>query len=222
MVHSPAPTSVPNAGTDALATSGVTDAAVAPGAGTDPLTPNGGLPAPAFAALPHARWNERTRGESEIQRLDRNYLELLQELRVAQTGVQILFAFLLGIGFTARFADLLAWQRLIYGVVLVLCALAAVTLIAPVVYHRVCFRQRLKRRIVQVTHVAALTGLTLLLLSLIGALNLALSFVVGGWSLALAAALGGLFFGIWYGVPLRDRLRHRRPAEARRPVEKRS
>jgi len=87
----------------------------------------------AFADLPHGHWIERVRGESEIKRLDRNYLELLQELRVAQTGVQILFAFLLGVAFTPRFADLLAWQRLTHGVVLVLCALAAVTLIAPVV-----------------------------------------------------------------------------------------
>jgi hypothetical protein len=58
----------------------------------------------------HAAWNAQVRGESEIQRIDRNFLELLQELRVAQTGVQILFAFLLGLAFTARFRELDAVQ----------------------------------------------------------------------------------------------------------------
>lgn len=153
-------------------------------------------------ALAHAEWNWHTRGESEIQRLDRNFLELLQELRVAQTGVQILFAFLLGIVFTPRFVDLDVWQRVIYVLTLTLAAGAAAILIAPVMYHRLVFRRRLKRRIVEMTHRHALIGLTLLLLSLVGALNLAVSLVIGGWAMLVCGLLAVFFVGIWFGLPL--------------------
>lgn len=161
-------------------------------------------------ALAHAEWNRHTRGESDIQRLDRNFLELLQELRVAQTGVQILFAFLLGIVFTPRFVDLAGWQRVVYVLTLTLSAAAAAILIAPVMYHRLVFRRRLKRQVVEITHRHALVGLTLLLLSLVGALNLAVSLVIGGWSILVCGVLGGAFVVIWFGLPLRQRREHQR------------
>ena len=82
------------------------------------------------AVLDHAAWNHRIRGENDVQRVDRNFLELLQELRVAQTGVQILFAFLLGLAFTPRFPTLSDWQHGVYLATLLCSAAAAGLLIA--------------------------------------------------------------------------------------------
>ncbi len=79
---------------------------------------------------------EDERGESEAERLDRNYGELLQELRVTQTGVQILFAFLLTLAFTQRFAQITSFQRGTYVVTLLFAAGAAALLIGPVSFHR--------------------------------------------------------------------------------------
>ena len=91
--------------------------------------------------LPDESWNARARDETDQERLDRNFLELLQELRVAQTGVQILFAFLLSLAFTQRFGVLTRIQRDIYIVALLAAAVAAALFIAPVAWHRVLFRQ---------------------------------------------------------------------------------
>src|SRR5579875_1571606 len=90
------------------------------------------------------------RDESEAERLDRNFNELLQELRVAQTGVQILFAFLLSIAFQHNFTKLSAEQRDLYIGTLVSAALAAVLIIAPVAAHRLLFRQHRKDTLVEV------------------------------------------------------------------------
>src|SRR5262245_48883411 len=87
------------------------------------------------------------RRESEAARLDRNFAELLQELRVSQTGVQILFAFLLSIAFQQRFQDLTDAQLRHYLATLISAALAAVFLIAPVPIHRLLFRLRLKEEL---------------------------------------------------------------------------
>ena len=156
----------------------------------------------------HAAWNAQVRGESEIQRIDRNFLELLQELRVAQTGVQILFAFLLGLAFTARFRELDAVQQLVYVATLVTSAAAAALLIAPVMYHRLVFRRRLKEHLVAVTHRYAMVGLTLMLLALVGSVHLAASLVLGPWSALLAATIAAVFVAVWFGVPLVHRVRH--------------
>jgi hypothetical protein len=156
----------------------------------------------------HAAWNAQVRGESEIQQVDRNFLELLQELRVAQTGVQILFAFLLGLAFTARFRELDAGQQLVYVATLVLSASAAALLIAPVMYHRLVFRRRLKRHLVTVTHRYAIIGLTMMLLALVGSVHLAASLVLGHWSALLAAGIAAVFGVVWFAVPLVHRVRH--------------
>lgn len=165
----------------------------------------------------HAAWNAQVRGESEIQRIDRNFLELLQELRVAQTGVQILFAFLLGLAFTARFRELDGVQQAVYVGTLVLSACAAALLIAPVMYHRLVFRRRLKPHLVAVTHRYAMVGLTMMLLSLVGSVQLAASLVVGHWSGLLAAVIATVFAGVWFGVPLVHRTRHAHPLAALGP-----
>jgi Family of unknown function (DUF6328) len=150
------------------------------------------------------------RGENELQSVDRQFNELLQELRVAQTGVQILFAFLLGLAFTPRFPDLTRGQQGVYLVTLVLSAISAALLIAPVGYHRTVFRQRLRPQLVETGHRFTIAGLVLLLLALVGAVNLAASFVLGSRAALLAAALAGLFALLWFVIPLVDRVRHHR------------
>ena len=79
----------------------------------------------------HDEWNADARGETPLQRADRAYGEILQEVRVAQTGVQILFAFLLTLAFTSRFATITAFQKHIYVLTLMLTAGATALLIAP-------------------------------------------------------------------------------------------
>jgi Family of unknown function (DUF6328) len=156
----------------------------------------------------HSDWNYVMRGETGLQTVDRHFTELLQELRVAQTGVQILFAFLLGLAFTARFTELSNAEQAVYLVTLVLSATSAALLIAPVSYHRTVFRQRLKSQLVSAGHRYALVGLVLLMLALAGAVQLAASFVLGAWAALLAAALAGLFITLWFVIPLVHRIRH--------------
>ena len=163
--------------------------------------------------IDHAEWNHVMRDETELQSVDRHFNELLQELRVAQTGVQILFAFLLGLAFTPRFPDLTGQQQGIYLVTLVLSAVSAALLIGPVSYHRTVFRQRLRPQLVKTGHRYAIAGLILLLLALVGAVQLAASFVLGGWASILAAALAGLFATLWFAIPLAHRLRHQHRPE---------
>jgi hypothetical protein len=160
------------------------------------------------AEMDHAEWNHIGRGETELETVDRHFTELLQELRVAQTGVQILFAFLLGLAFTPRFADLGGAQQGVYLATLVLAAISAALLIAPVGYHRTVFRQRLRPQLVNTGHRYAIAGLVLLLLALVGAVQLAASLVVGGWATLLAAALAGLFVTLWFVIPLVHRVRY--------------
>ena len=153
----------------------------------------------------HARWNSDVRGETDIPRVDRNFLELLQELRVTQTGVQILFAFLLGLAFTPRFEDLDRGQEAVYLGALLLTAASAALLIAPVAYHRMVFRRRLKARLVTVTHRCAVIGLVLLLLAVAACVHLAASMVLGGWAALLAAGVAVLFVTVWFVVPWYER-----------------
>jgi hypothetical protein len=155
--------------------------------------------------LDNAEWNLELRGESEVQRVDRNFIELLQELRVAQTGVQILFGFLLALPFTPRFAGLATWQHGVYLGTLVCSALAAALLIAPVGYHRMVFRRRLKHQLVETGHRNAVAGLALLLLALVGGVDLAASTLIGPWASLLAAVLTGVFVTFWFLQPLRAR-----------------
>jgi hypothetical protein len=160
------------------------------------------------AQIDHAEWNHIVRGETDVQTVDRHFNELLQELRVAQTGVQILFAFLLGLAFTPRFPDLTGGQQGVYLVTLVLSAASAALLIAPVGYHRTVFRQRLRPQLVTTGHRYAVAGLVLLLLALVGAVQLAASFVLGAWASLLAGALAALFAILWFVIPLVHRARH--------------
>jgi len=149
------------------------------------------------------------RGETPLQRADRAYGEILQEVRVAQTGVQILFAFLLTLAFTARFTSVTNFQRGIYVVTLMLAAAAAALLIAPAAFHRVVYRRRLKQHLVHAASRLALAGLALLLLAMISALLLILDVVTGaGPAMILTAGMLAWFFTWWFLLPVWSRLRH--------------
>ncbi len=139
------------------------------------------------------------RNETYIERMDRNWEELLQELRVTQTGAQILTGFLLTLPFQARFADLDAYQRDVYLVLVVLAALATVLIIAPVSLHRLLFRRRLKPQLVDAGHWFARAGLAALALVLTGATMLLFDVVlsrtaglVASGALLLVIVLGWL------------------------------
>lgn len=149
------------------------------------------------------------RGESEAVRLDRNYSELLQELRVAQTGVQILFAFLLGIAFQTRFATIEPYQRGIYIVTLISAACAAIMLIAPVAIHRLLFRRHQKDELVILTARLAAAGLVFLALAILSAVLFVLDVVVNlSMGIAITAVLALLIIWLWYALPYDVRRRH--------------
>lgn len=154
-------------------------------------------------------WSEQVRGENEMRRLDRHFSELLQELRVVQTGAQILFAFLLGLAFTPRFAALAPEQRAIHLAALVLAAGSLVLLVAPVSYHRMVFRRRMRQDLVANAHRFVRLGLVLMFLALVGAVHLAATFVLGGWAAPLALVLAAAFAVPWYLLPLWHRSLHR-------------
>jgi len=163
-------------------------------------------------AAQQLEWSLTARGENEVKRLDRHFGELLQELRIAQTGVQILFAFLLGLAFTPAFPHLGTGQHAVYLATLGFSAAAAAVLIAPVSHHRMVYERRQRADLVRTTDWFVRAGLALLLIAMVGAVDLAASFVLGPWAAALAGGIAGVFAVCWYLVPLQRR--RRRPAEA--------
>ncbi len=146
----------------------------------------------------------RERHETTTERMDRNWNELLQELRVAQTGVQILTGFLLTVPFQQRFGDLDEYQRGVYLVLVVLAVAATGFIVAPVSLHRILFRRGLKRELVESADTLAQTGLAVLGLVLAGASLLLFDVVVdraaGLW--AGGAVLLGLAL-VWVALPWR-------------------
>lgn len=142
------------------------------------------------------------RGETPLQRADRNFVELLQELRVTQTGVQILFAFLLSLAFTSRFGGLDSFQRIIYVVTLLLAVLAAALFTAPAALHRSLFQQGAKPRIVQVSSRLATTGLVVLVFAFSGSVLLVVDVTTGRTGgFAAGAATFLVCVGLWGLLP---------------------
>jgi hypothetical protein len=149
-------------------------------------------------------------GETEDQRADRNLLDILQELRVTQTGVQILFGFLLTMPLQARFEQLDAFQRALLVVAALLLATATACIIAPVAWHRVLFRHRLKREIVDAANLFAKCGLTALGLGIATSMLLMLDLVVPrAVAIALATSLAAFLVIAWVVTPMRRRRRTR-------------
>jgi len=151
-----------------------------------------------------------TNGETEAERLNRNFNELLQEVRVAQNGVQILFAFLLTLPFTQRFGELDGERVTAYGISIVGAALAAVTLVAPVSYHRLAFRMGRKPDIVRYTAILAQLGLVLLGIALVAACFLVADVVLGTrWGIGFGVLVAGIAVVLWYVIPLAHREQER-------------
>jgi putative flippase GtrA len=143
------------------------------------------------------------RNETALERWDRNYTELLQELRVAQTGVQILLAFLLTLPFSARFGQVTTLDKVVYVSTLLAAATATALLIAPVSHHRRVFRQGRKPQLVQVASALAQAGLAALLIAITGAVFLVVNVVAGlGWAVGLTAGVAVLYVVLWYLFPL--------------------
>lgn len=146
--------------------------------------------------------------ESELQRWQRNFIELLQELRVAQMGVQILFAFLLILAFTPGFDTTDGFSRAVYLVALLSAAAAAALIIAPVAYHRLLFRRGHKPELVRYAHRMAFAGLMMVLVSMVSAVLLASDVVLDRLAAILVSAVMGIgFLLLWAVLPLLRRWR---------------
>jgi hypothetical protein len=142
-------------------------------------------------------------GETEGQRADRNFNDILQELRVTQTGVQILFGFLLTMPLQARFDKLDAYEKGLLVVAVLLLATATACIIAPVAWHRVMFRHRMKREIVDASNAFAKVGLAALGLGIVASMLLMLDLVLPRWAaVTLAAALAVLLLMLWAVSPV--------------------
>jgi hypothetical protein len=142
------------------------------------------------------------RRETEAERIDRNVNELLQELRVAGLGVQVLFGFLLSMPLSNQFRSLDPEQRRLYVTDLMVAALAIALLAAPVAYHRIVFRQHKKGDFLRVANVMALAGLAAVALAITGAVLLVVTIVYDGVVAAIiAACVAGTYFVLWYVVP---------------------
>ena len=148
-------------------------------------------------------WNHRHRDEGPLHRADRNFAELLQELRVLLTAVQILLGFLLTLAFNTGFHQLDSWQHVIYVVTLLSAALSSALLVSPVAAHRVLFQCGRKPALVRWSQRASLTALAGLAVTLAAGLLLVLDIAVGRvFAVVTAIALLGVFGALWLAVPL--------------------
>ena len=146
------------------------------------------------------------RRETEEERADRNLAELLQELRVALPGVQVLFAFLLTVPFSQRFSDLSEFQEWLYFGVMITVALATVMLVAPTAGHRILFRRQQKEFIVTLSNTFALAGLLLLAIAMTGAIALISDFIFGMTTAVISTVvMAAAFLGFWFFGPIRRR-----------------
>ncbi|MGW2987475.1 DUF6328 family protein [Streptomyces goshikiensis] len=149
------------------------------------------------------------RNETPEEQADRQWQELIQEIRVAQTGVQILFGFLLTVVFTPYFQGMETPDKTIYIVTVVLGALATGALIAPVAFHRIVSGRRIKPEAVQWASRLTFIGIVLLLVTCTAALLLVLRVATHDalvpW---LVAGVLSWYLGCWFGLPLWARARH--------------
>jgi hypothetical protein len=149
-------------------------------------------------------------GETRKERIDRELMELLTELRVALPGVQFLFAFLLIVPFQETFQDATSFQRGAYFVALVAAAFTTGMLIGPAAQHRVLFRQRDKEALLRRSNRAAMAGLTALILAIASVVLLVIDFLFGrtlGWVTAVGVA--ALLTWWWVVVPFWKRSRNK-------------
>jgi drug/metabolite transporter (DMT)-like permease len=148
------------------------------------------------------------RGETEEQRLDRNLGELLQELRVALPGIQVLFAFLLVVPFQQGWAQVTEFEKTVYYVTLLCTAVSSLLLIAPTARHRIRFRELDKRWVVESANRLAIAGLAFLGAAIAGVILLISHVVYGDTTTAIATAAVAVAIGwLWFAAPLVRELR---------------
>jgi hypothetical protein len=147
-----------------------------------------------------------TRNETDLERVDRNFQELLQELRVVSIGVQVLFGFLLIVPFSAGFDRVSTPERYFYLGVLVVVAIATGLLIAPTALHRLIFRRGDKPYLVDTANRFTIAGIVFLTIAMVGILGFISGWLFGWLAGGVAMALAATFFGgFWFGVGLRRR-----------------
>jgi len=145
--------------------------------------------------------------EDRHERVDRELIELLNELKVALPGVQILFAFMLILPFSQGFARVTSFERWVYFAAFIAAALGAALLIAPSSYHRLRFRHRDKERMLFAANRMAIGGMALVAVAMALVVGLITDVIFGSVPAGVAAALvGGWFAWFWYGLPLSRRL----------------
>ncbi len=142
-------------------------------------------------------------GGTDKRRRDRELGELLQELRVALPGIQVLFAFLLTVPFTPRFPSITDVQRNVYFAAFLTAAAATAFFISPTAYHRIRFRAGDKERMLKTSNILAIIGTVFLATSIVCVVYLITDILFSGGFAALVTALAaGLFVWLWYALPL--------------------
>jgi hypothetical protein len=155
--------------------------------------------------------NPSEREETERERLDRQLNQLLNELRVAMPGVQVLFAFLLAVPFQQRFAEVTDFQKHVYFVTLLAAATASALFIAPTAYHRLMFQARDKPRLVALSSKFAVGGLVALAIALNGAVLLVTDVLFDGAAVVVTTIVTvTLYIGLWFVLGLVRRLARER------------
>ena len=151
--------------------------------------------------------------ESEKERLDRELIELLNELRVALPGVQVLFAFLLILPFQQRFADATEFERGLFAIAFLAAATSSVLFIAPSSYHRLRFRDGDKLRMLRTSNQLMIAGMIAMGVAMAAVSFLVIEFLFSDMLGAIAAvAMVSLVAVFWYGIPLSRKLKDGGPA----------
>ena len=142
-------------------------------------------------------------GESHEERVNRELIELLNELRVALPGVQVLFAFLLAVPFSQRFAETTELQKDVFMVALLCTTAGSVFLIAPTAYHRLRFRDRDKEAMLRIANVFAIVGVFFLAVAMTAVVFLVTDLIFKAAFTAVVTALtAALFAAVWFALPL--------------------
>ena len=144
---------------------------------------------------------EADRSDEDQERLNRQMTELLNELRVAMPGVQVLFAFLLAVPFQQRFQTVNAFQRDVYLVTLLAAATATAFLIAPSAYHRIAFQEHEKERIIQMGTRQFVCGIVALAVAMTGAVLLVTDVLFqAATTIVVVVGVAALFGWLWFGI----------------------
>ncbi|WP_445149302.1 DUF6328 family protein [Baekduia sp. Peel2402] len=151
--------------------------------------------------------HEARADEDDAERLDRELIELLNELRVVMPGVQVLFGFLLTVPFQQRFADTDDFQRTVYFITLLLTAASAAFLMGPSAFHRLTFRHHQKPYLVRLASRQTIAGMVLLAFAMNGVLLLLTDVLYGSRTVAITiACTASLFAWLWFGLAFRRRV----------------